>query len=527
MNGKIWGLRWNRWLAVLAGTWAIFPSSKVQAGDVASNPDPILQLMLEKGMITESEAARVQAESDARRTNNIATPDISKWKIEDGLGIKSIELFGDVRLRYENRTASDPNSGDINLQRYRYAVRIGLRGDVFNDFYYGLRLQTSQNARSQFVTFGSSPNGGPFNNNENNGAGMEVGQVYVGWKPEDWVNVTVGKMPNPIFTTPMVWSMNLSPEGAAERFKHTVGDADFFATFAQFVYQDTNPYSTPQGYFNNTYYNSYSPLLLAWQGGVNYHITKKISLKIAPVLYNYAGNGVNSGGSYSPGYPGPYVGQGTTKGVNGVSAYYNFPGSGQNSFNGFAANQTGINNLLVLEFPVELNVELKEHSLRFFGDYAQNLQGGNRAEAAYNASQNLTLYPPTAFIAPIPFAQTHDTTAYQAGIAFGSKDCLGLVNGTVSKRNAWEIRTYWQHIEQYSLDPNLIDTDFFNGLENMQGVYVGLAYGFANNIIGTLRYGYASRINSNLGTGGSSQDIPQMNPVNSYNLFQADLTFRF
>jgi hypothetical protein len=526
-KGKILGRHWNRWLAVVAGMGAMCPAGKGLAGDVTSNPDPILQLMLEKGMITENEAARVQAESDARRTNHITTPDISKWKISDGLGIKSIELFGDVRLRYENRTASDPSSGDINLQRYRYAVRIGLRGEVFNDFYYGLRLQTSQNARSQFVTFGSSSSSGPFNNNENGSAGINMGQVYLGWKPADWVDVTLGKMPNPIFTTTMVWNGSISPEGAAERFKHTVGAADFFATFGQFIYQDTNPYQTANGYFNNTYYNSYSPFLLAWQGGVNYHITKKISLKVAPVLYSYAGNGVNTGGTYSPGYPGPYVGQGTTKGVNGTSAYYNFPGSGQNSFNGYAANQTGINNLLVLEFPVELNIQLNKHSLRFFGDYAQNLQGGNRAEAAYNASQNQTLYPSTAFIVPIPSAQTHDITAYQAGIAFGSKDCLGLVNGTVSKRNAWEVRTYWQHIEQYSLDPNLIDTDFFNGVENMQGIYVGFAYGLADDIIGTIRYGYASRINGNLGTGGSSQDIPQMNPVNSYNLFQADLTFRF
>jgi hypothetical protein len=189
------------------------------ASDVAANPDPILQLMLEKGMITESEAAKVQAESDARRTNNIVTPDVSKWKISDGLGIKSIELFGDVRLRYENRSASDPNSGVIDDQRYRYAVRIGLRGDVFNDFYYGLRLQTSQNGRSQFVTFGSSSSSGPFNNNENGSAGINVGQVYLGWKPEDWVDVTLGKMPNPIFTTTMVWSGSISPEGAAERFK--------------------------------------------------------------------------------------------------------------------------------------------------------------------------------------------------------------------------------------------------------------------------------------------------------------------
>jgi len=130
-------------------------------------------------------------------------------------------------------------------------------------------------------------------------------------------------------------------------------------------------------------------------------------------------------------------------------------------------------------------------------------------------------------LTPIAAPQTHDDTAYQIGVAIGSKDSLGLVNGTTAKKHSWEVRSYWQHIEQYSLDPNLIDTDFFNGLENMQGIYCAVAYGLTDNFIGTFRYGRASRINDKLGTGGSGQDIPQMNPVNQYDLFQVDLTLKF
>ena len=54
-----------------------------------------------------------------------------------------------------------------------------------------------------------------------------------------------------------------------------------------------------------------------------------------------------------------------------------------------------------------------------------------------------------------------------------------------------------------------------------------MAYGLSDNMIATLRYGYAERINSSLGTGGSNQDIPQMNPIQRYQLLQLDLTFRF
>ena len=42
-----------------------------------------------------------------------------------------------------------------------------------------------------------------------------------------------------------------------------------------------------------------------------------------------------------------------------------------------------------------------------------------------------------------------------------------------------------------------------------------------------MRYGYAHKINPALGTGGSNQDLPQINPVNYYNLIQVDLTWRF
>ena len=84
-----------------------------------------------------------------------------------------------------------------------------------------------------------------------------------------------------------------------------------------------------------------------------------------------------------------------------------------------------------------------------------------------------------------------------------SRGGLGLVYGTTSRRHAWEVKTYWQHIEQYSLDPNLPDTDFFEGAENLQGIYVAAGLCFTDNFIGTFRYGHASRINGLLGTGGS------------------------
>jgi len=115
----------------------------------------------------------------------------------------------------------------------------------------------------------------------------------------------------------------------------------------------------------------------------------------------------------------------------------------------------------------------------------------------------------------------------QVGFAIGNRGSLGLVNNTVSRKYGWELRTYWQHVEQYALDPNLLDSDFFEGRANLEGIYASAAYGLGRNVVGTVRYGHANRINDKLGTGGSNQDIPQINPILHYQILQLDLSWRF
>jgi hypothetical protein len=499
----------------------------VHASPTESELDQFLDLFIKKGFVTQQEVEKVKTESASMRTNNgrlYMDGSTSKWKIADA--IKSVELFGDIRLRYEERSAHDPAGGKIDLQRFRYAARVGLRGELFDDFYYGLRVETAANPRSPFVTFGSSTSGapyqGPFGKST---SGINIGQVYLGWRPTPWLEITAGRMPQPLYTTAMVWDGDINPEGMAEKLKYTVGEADFFATFGQFFYEDTNPTETSRGYFNFAHTHSGLPFLLAWQVGVDYHLSRSLSLRLAPVLYSYTGHGVNttSGSSATPDFSGTFVGQGTTNGISGARAFYSgYPGG---PFDGFVANQTGINDLLVLEIPGELNWKLDKINLRLFGDYAQNLQGTDRAKAAF-AAQSSTLLADVG-LERIPSAQAHDTKAYQAGLAVGSANKLGLATGATAGRHAWEFRTYWQHIEQYALDPNLIDSDFFEGRGNLEGIYAAIAYGFTANTIGTLRYGYARRINKNIGTGGSNQDIPQMNPIEKYSLLQFDLTFKF
>lgn len=469
----------NRPRTCAAVSLAALGIALITAAGQTSPSEALVNKLVQKGILTESEAKELMSEGTS--TNAAAA---SKWKLSDS--IKSISLYGDVRFRYEYRGADNaPGSGasgsTYERERFRYAVRLGLRGDLYDDFYYGLRVETSSNPRSPWVTFGDDSNPTPSAKNSDT---LAIGQVYLGWRVADWLELTVGKMPMPLYVTPMIWDSDINPEGAAEKFKHSIGNVDLFATFGQFMYQDSNPdNSTP----------SADTFLLAWQVGASVKLAKDVSFKVAPVLYTYTGQGQNNGLNQ------PFSGQG----LNGLNP----------NTTGF--NQNGINDLLVLETPAEFNFKLGQRNARFFGDFAYNFSGDSRARAAVGA---------TAPEGDLPYAVTGQNKAYQVGFGYGNQ---GLVYGQTSKKNTWEARLYWQHIEQYAADVNLLDSDFFEGRANLEGIYTALAYSITDSIIGTVRYGYARRINNSLGTGGNNSDLPVLNPVNNYNLVQLDLTWRF
>ncbi len=441
--------------------------------------DALINKLVQKGILTDQEAKDLMSETAP--TNPPAAP---KWNLSKT--IKSIGLYGDLRFRYEYRGADNPAGSGASgstyyRERFRYALRIGLRGDLFDDFYYGVRLETSSNSRSTWVTFADDSSPTPSSKNSDS---IGVGQVYLGWRPTDWLELTVGKMPMPLYVTTMIWDSDINPEGAVEKVKRTIGDVDLFANLGQFIYQDSNP---------DTSVPSSDTFLLAWQVGANVSLARDTSFKIAPVLYTYTGQGQNSGLNQ------PFSGQG----LNGLNV----------NTNGY--NQNGINDLLVLETPAELDFPLGGRRARVFGDFAYNFQGEDRARAAVGA---------TAPGGDLRSAVTGQDKAYQFGVGYGN---LGMVYGQTSKKNTWEARVYWQHVEQYAADVNLLDSDFFEGRANLEGVYAALAYSFTDSIIGTIRYGYAQRINDQLGTGGNNADLFLPNPIKNYNLLQLDLTWRF
>ena len=197
-----------------------------------------------------------------------------------------------------------------------------------------------------------------------------------------------------------------------------------------------------------------------------------MSVLIAPTLYNYTGRGDSPGTVYNP---------------------------------TLATAQSGINDLLVFEVPVEFNFQALNQPWKVFADFAVNLKAGDRAAAA-------------RALAPAAYPGTGDEGfAYQ----------VGLQVGKTAKKNTWEAKTFWQHTELFALDPNLVDSDIFDSIVNFEGFVLQFGYAIRDNITANLNYGRGDRANKRLPTGAGSDIGGVGTSLNDYQLLQLDLNWKF
>jgi hypothetical protein len=507
-------------LLVAVATILLFTPVVAHAQDASA----LLDLLVKKKIVTAKEAESLRADLSKQSSGGKSAVASSgsapvaatvnsgdKWKLSTPL--TEIELYGDARVRFESRSGEtgspnglDPAHDTLRRDRERYRLRIGLRGTLTDDWFFGVRVETSQNPRSTNITFGddtsttSAGGGGPFAKGSD---GISVGQAYLGYKGLKDFTFTVGKMPNPFVSTLMVWDGDINPEGVAEQWKHTfklgagsvasvqssgkdgneivvgkpadVGGMtlDVFANFAQFVYDDANPENpigpSPRGIPNTDAW------MMGWQLGAKLNFNKTTYVQLAPTLYNYSGTGDTFNRFYS-GDPD------TTSGTPAVRS---------------TLNQTGINSLLVYDMPVEFGWNVGNVPLRIFGDLAANLDGDKRAAAAGRPDKGDQRY------------------AYQ----------IGAGAGKIKSKHDWAVSAWWQHTEQYALDPNLVDSDVFDSRVNVEGFAVQAAYALSDAVTFNLTYARGTQADRTLGTGGVGDT--GLNPLRDYELFQADLNWKF
>ena len=427
--------------------------------------DAILDLLTKKGVISQREANDAREQLDKQNAETVAVYDkvkVSSW-------VNALNLYGDGRLRYEWRSGAGNATGagavsNTDEDRFRYRLRAGVKGDFLDSFSYGLRLETATKGNSANTTMGgngAAVAGGPWGKGGTDAIG--VGQLWAQYKYSDWLVLTGGKMENPFMTTRMVWDDDLNPEGFSEKLKYSLDKADLFLTLGEFTYSNTgvnNPFGGTHGTGGDTW-------LLGAQAGGKVKFTKDLSLTLAPTLYMYA-NTRPLGANFAP-----------KLGATGN-------------------NITGIDDLTVVDVPVEFAFPVGKIPGKLFGDFAINTSAKDRATLAKLA------------------AYKNQDTAYQAGLAVGS----------TKKKHDWQVKAYWQHSEMFALDPNLVDSDLFDSRLNMQGYVVNGQYLFTDFLSLGVTYANSWVINHGINTSLFGAGDLGGN-LRSYDLVQADLNWKF
>ena len=462
------------------------------ANAMADSTFDLVQALVTKGVLTEEEALPLLK----GRENDIQLADkkvkkAAKLSVSDV--IDNATLYGDIRLRYEDRSGSgiQANTTGINVDeqrdRARYKVTLGVKTEA-GDWYTDLALAMGGTGRSDNATFGRSATNGDIDNKET----VFIKRAMIGWKATDWLTLEAGRMNNPLYTTPMVWDADLNFEGLAEKVNYKMNFADLFFTATQAEYQGDKKSFSGTGATGSTITTE----LFAFQGGAKYAFDDHTNAKAALTYTTYSHN--TSTTKFSP-----QLATSTFAVATGATA-------------------NGVNDLDVIEIPAEFNYYMGASSigLRLFGDYAYNTSSSDRYNAAVAAA-------PAGVTRNTISAAGNDDNAWMLGVAIGSAADSKSFEANKMVKGDWAARIWYQDVGAYSVDPNAVDSDFMDSRVNMKGTVFKAQYNFLDNVFANLAYGHATRKNKALGTSGSTNTQDIALNLKDFDLLQLDLTYKF
>lgn len=185
------------------------------ANSHAQSSDALIDKLVDKGILTVSEAKDLRDEADKDFKSAFA----AKTGMPDF--VSAYKITGDVRGRWEGFYAENHKVADRN--RLRYRIRAGLAVTMLDNFEAGFKLTSSEAA-----TGGSNNEGDPVSGNttaQNNGSKklIYIDQAYGKWTPWNGAftgSFTVGKMENPFVLSDLIMDPDYTPEGIAGQFAY-------------------------------------------------------------------------------------------------------------------------------------------------------------------------------------------------------------------------------------------------------------------------------------------------------------------
>jgi len=421
-----------------------------------------------------------------------------------------IQWEGDLRLRYQGEQFDSTNadaqayvnsacvgsvtrSGELSnpdcgtatgntrkdRDRYRLRARLGLLAKLSESWSGGLRLTTGTTTDrvSTNQTLGQ----------DWNKYTLVVDRAYLKYDPAEWLSITGGRIPNPWFSTDLVWDDDLNFEGLAATFKPVLANNTVkpFLTLGAFPVREERPPVADGRWF------------MGVQGGTQWDFSSSTRLKVGLAWFDYR----NIEGRVEPlnSEPG---------GLSPSSAYGRY----------------------------EYSSRLRQKGNTLFRTNAiSDLAGANIWGLASKFRPiNLTASLDLAHYDPVHVVLTADwvkNTAFDRdeirrrtgftvtdGKDYGYQYKLTVGMPRVKEPRDWQVYAAYRWLGSDAVVDAFTDSDFGLGGTNLKGYILGAQFGLDRNAVLGLRWLSADSI-----------DSFSLNPAHRYSVdvLQADISLKF
>jgi hypothetical protein len=372
-------------------------------------------------------------------------------------------------------------------ERFRLRARLGMLAKISENWSGGIRLATgsSTDRVSTNQTLGQ----------EWNKYTLTVDRAYLKYDPVEWLSVSGGRIPNPWFSTDLVWDEDLNFEGVAATFKSLLRDGMIkpFLTVGAFPIKEENPPASSGRWMHGV------------QAGTQLDFNSNTRLKFGLAWYNFKNF---EGQVESP------------SSVRQVGLDY-FPSSSNYGQYEYSRNLRQKGNSLFL---TNATLDKNSSTIPYWG------------LASRFRPINLTASLDLAHFDPVHVILTGDwvwnTVFDRNEIATRTQGRVNLVDGKdngyqykltvgmpkLREARDWQASIAYRYLGSDAVVDAFTDSDFGGGGTNLKGYTIGLQYTVERNAVVGLRWMSADQIDS---------FAPGSNLKFSLDVLQADVNVRF
>ena len=359
---------------------------------------------------------------------------------------------GDIRLRYQGDLFADGNDPEANFrdigqnisntledrQRERVRLRLGLNANVTGGVDAGIRITTGNTSDpvSTNQTLG----------NTGNKYSLVLDRAFLKLRPIDDLTLWGGRIPNPFFSTDLVWDDDLNFEGAA--VSYAPGAQEPQRVFKPFVTAGVFPLQEIEENANSRVEDKW---LYAAQAGLEWTPSTRAQFKLGGGYYHYR----NVAGIRNPSLNDTFNNASAPQFRQKGNSVFNIDNDGNNTTNLWAlASDYRIGNLtLAADFADFYPI----HVIGSF-DWAHNF-GFDQEEILARTGQNLD----------------EEVDGYQVKLT------VGHPKFTYQEDHEWQAFVGYRYLERDAVLDAFTDSDFHLGGTNAKGFMIGGSYALYKN----------------------------------------------